>query len=80
MMKCKLGCAVSALTLATGLIGAATASAEGAANGQGNNCHSYILQYSKNVAGTNSTAATAAFYGVTVQAGQETIASDCSMS
>ena len=79
-MKSKLGCVVSVVTMGIGLIGAASASAEGAVNGQGNNCHSWVLQYSKNVAGANSTAATAAFYGVTVQAGQEVIAGDCSQS
>jgi hypothetical protein len=77
-MKYKLGCVVSALTLGVGLIGAASASAEGTVNGQGNDCHAYVLQYSKSVAGTNSAAATAAFYGVTVQAGQRAIAADCS--
>jgi hypothetical protein len=66
--------------LGIGLIGAASASAEGAVNGQGNDCHAAVLQYSKSVAGTNSTAATAAAYGVTVQAGQEVIGGDCSQS
>lgn len=79
-MKCKLGCVASVVTLGLGLIGAASASAEGAVNGQGNDCHAYVLQYSKSLAGTNSAAATAAFYGVTTQAGQETIAGDCSQS
>ena len=80
MLKRKLACGVSAVTLGIGLIGAASASAEGAANGQGNNCHAFVLQYAKSLAGTNSTAATAASFGVTVQAGQEVIAGDCSQS
>ena len=80
MLNPKLSCVVSAVTLGIGLIGAASASAEGAVNGQGKQCHAYVLQLSKSTAGTNSTAATAAFYGVTVQAGQETIAADCAQS
>lgn len=86
MIKYRLGCLLTAVTLGTGLVGAASASAEGAADGQGKQCHAYVLQLSKSEAGaltgtpTNSLAATAAAFGVSVQAGQEVIASDCLQS
>ena len=68
------------MVLGTGLVGAASASAEGAATGKGNNCHAYVLQSAKSLAGTNSTAAAAAFFGITVQAGQEVIAAGYMLS
>lgn len=76
-MRYKLACALTTATLGVGLFGVSSAGAEGAVNGQGNECHAYILQLSKDMASTNSLAATAAYFGVSVQAGQAVIRSDC---
>ena len=84
-MRCKLGCALSTFLLGLGLVGAASASAEGASNGQGKNCHAVVLQQGKALAGTNSTAATAAALGSTfgftgVRGGQEFVSQVCGKS
>jgi hypothetical protein len=76
-MKGKLMGACAAVTLAVSFGIPAVATAD---PGNGNNCHAYFLQLAKFVAGTNSAAATAAYFDVTVQQGQEEIGVLCGQS
>jgi hypothetical protein len=77
-MKGKL--LAAACVAALGLVAPAAAGADSAnTNGIGN-CHGKTVLSVKSVAGTHSGAETAAFYGVTVQQGQEMISESCGQS
>jgi hypothetical protein len=77
-MKGKL--VVAAGVAALGLVAPAATGADSAnTNGIGN-CHGKNRAVRESVAGTHSGAETAAFYGVTVQQGQEMISASCGQS